>query len=471
MPDISRAQRLREERQELHEDNVVLNQRVRDRWEDSDPSDDEIYSFDAVATEEERAEYDRRDEGFEILTAEIDRLERASLHADLVAQDNESRGRTTPPGESREPVSDAVRAYSDMDEDEQRDEDNDELRRYFMGQGTTRLLTDAQRARLVERQMRAAFGEAGTPDILGGLPTELREQVLQHRAQSVGTDAEGGYLAPEGFMNRLERAMLAFGGILSAPVSILRTDNGRKIPMPTVDDTSNTGTLRAEGAETTETDVVFSEKELDAYLYDSDLVFASIELIQDSFFDIGGLLADLLGERVNRKVNAQWTTGSGTAQPEGIVNGSALGKTAASATAITYLEMLDLKFSVDPAYHGRPGTGWMFNSDSFLKAAKKLLDGNSRPLFQPDVQSGAVNRIDGDPYWLNNDMADVATGNKVALYGDMSKFWIRMVRNMELVVLRERRAERRQWGWMAFLRTDSVLWDAGTNPIKHYIMA
>ena len=44
--------------------------------------------------------------------------------------------------------------------------------------------------------------------------SQSREEIVkQLRAQSVGTDSEGGFTVPEGFVNNLEIALLAFGGM------------------------------------------------------------------------------------------------------------------------------------------------------------------------------------------------------------------------------------------------------------------
>jgi HK97 family phage major capsid protein len=288
------------------------------------------------------------------------------------------------------------------------------------------------------------------------------------RAQSVGTDSEGGYMAPEGFFNSLTQAMLDFGGIRRSRVTVLRTNDGNKLPMPTVDDTSNTGELLGENAEVSELDVTFSEKVLDAYKYSSKAVRVSTELEEDSAFDIGPLMGRLLGERLGRITNQHHTTGTGTAQPNGIVTASAEGKEAASASVITYLEMIDLKHSVDPAY--RSGAEWMFN-DSLFSAIKQLLDADNRPLWRPDIAVGVPSTIDGDRYIINQDMASIAASAKVMLYGDLSTFYIRDVRGIRLLRLVERYAEFDQVGYMAFIRTDSELLNAGTNPVKHYVMA
>jgi HK97 family phage major capsid protein len=70
---------------------------------------------------------------------------------------------------------------------------------------------------------------------------------------------------------------------------------------------------------------------------------------------------------------------------------SALGVTAASATAITYNELLDLEHSVDPAY--RPEREVHVGTTATLKAVKKLVDSNSRPLWiAGGVSEGVQNR-------------------------------------------------------------------------------
>jgi HK97 family phage major capsid protein len=295
------------------------------------------------------------------------------------------------------------------------------------------------------------------------------ERIAYHRAQTTGTDASGGYLVPEDWFNRLTIALKAFGGMRASRATVLRTSSGEQMHLPTVDDTSNEADILAENTEVDETDVVVSEKVLDSYLYHSDLVRVPIQLLQDSMFDIGGLLARLLGERLGRKTNGAYTTGSGTNQPNGVVTASALGKTGASNSAISYVEMIDLKYAVDAAYH--MNAEWMFNTSSLMKAVKQLLDGQSRPIFQPDVQSGRVDRIDGDPFVPNTAMADIAAAAKVMLYGDFSYYFIRDVLGVQFVRLQERFAEFLQVGFMSYLRTDSELVDAGQNPIKHYILA
>ena len=293
------------------------------------------------------------------------------------------------------------------------------------------------------------------------------------RAQSTGTDAAGGYTVPTEFSGEIDKAMAAWGPMWDANiVRELNTSNGRQIDWPTVDDTANTGRIKAENASVDDDgtdDVTFGEKVLNAYVYDTGMVRIPLELLQDSAFNMEELLSDLFGERLGRTANAVLTTGTGTGQPNGIVTASSLGKTAASATAITSDELIDLVHSVDPAYRSSPRCRWQFN-DSTLAAIRKLKDGQGNYLWQMgDVRTGEPNTLLGYPYSVNQAMADIGIGKKTVIFGDHSKFVVRKVMGFQVMTLRERYAENFQVGMVGFKRFDSEL--INTAAVKHLIQA
>lgn len=289
---------------------------------------------------------------------------------------------------------------------------------------------------------------------------------VERRAMST-TPAAGGYGIPEGFVSTVEVAMLAFGGMREA-AQVIRTASGQDLPFPTVDDTGNVGAILAENVAAGEQDVAMGQLVLEAYKYTSKLVRVSIELLQDEAVNIQELLGRLLGERVARILNQHFTTGSGVGQPNGVVTASANALSAASATAVTRNELVQLKHAVDPAY--RQNGRWMFK-DSTLASIKQLVDGDGRPLWQAGIGEGEPDRLDGDPYIINQDMPAMTTGQKAILYGDFSKYMIRDVLDLQLLVLRERYAEYGQVGFLIFSRHDGDLLDAGTNPVQHLDMA
>jgi HK97 family phage major capsid protein len=144
-------------------------------------------------------------------------------------------------------------------------------------------------------------------------------------AQSTTTTA-GGYLVPQGFYNTLTEAMLQFNGVRGA-ATILRTATGNDIPMPTVNETAVKGAILGENSNTSEQAVTFGQTVLGAYKYTSKIVLVSLELLQDSAFDLNAWIANALGQRIGRITADHFTTGTGSGQPNGIVTAATLGKT------------------------------------------------------------------------------------------------------------------------------------------------
>jgi HK97 family phage major capsid protein len=136
----------------------------------------------------------------------------------------------------------------------------------------------------------------------------------------------------------------------------------------------------------------------------------------------------LLGERLGRLANSQLTVGVGTTAPQGIVVGSAAGKTAALTTAFTADEIIDLEHSVDPAYRESPKAAYMFH-DLVLAAIRKLKDGQGNYLWQAgNVRQGVPAQLNGRPYHINQAMSSAfTTGQKLIIYGDLSKYFVRKV--------------------------------------------
>jgi HK97 family phage major capsid protein len=299
-------------------------------------------------------------------------------------------------------------------------------------------------------------------------------------AQGTTGGAQGGYVVPEGFSYQLEEAMKWFGGV-DGVVGEFRTDDGRPFPWPTVNDTTNMGRLIGENVQNTETDVVFGQVTFNAFIASSDIVLVPLSLLQDSAFDIDGLLAKLLGIRLGRLRNYYATIGTGTNQPTGIlVAAAAAGLTlqlgSGSTSTIAYADLVDLEHEVDPAYRYNSSTRWMFN-DTTLKVLKKLVDGNNRPLWSPGLtasfQDGpAVQLLDARPtilghaYVVNQNMPSPAANAYSVLFGDMSCFKLRRVKEgITVMRLVERYADYLQQGFIAWERFDSNLIDAGTHPI------
>lgn len=299
------------------------------------------------------------------------------------------------------------------------------------------------------------------------LSNEQRNLLVEKRALSAVTGSAGGYTVPQGFYNQIMDAMLFFGGMRQARTTKLNTAAGNDLPIPTANDTGNTGELLAENTEAAKLDLAFSQIIMKAYKYSSKTILVPFELLQDSAFDLESYLGTKLGERIGRITNTHFTTGDNSSKPQGIVTGATLGKTGAAGqtTSLIVDDLLDLQHSVDVAY--RQGAQFMMN-DSTLKAIKKLKDSEGRLLWTPGLAVKEPDTILGHEYIINNDVAAMAASAKSVLFGDMSKYFIRNVKDIQLFRISDKYIESGQVGFLAFYRGDGRLVDAGTHPIKYY---
>jgi HK97 family phage major capsid protein len=151
---------------------------------------------------------------------------------------------------------------------------------------------------------------------------------------------------------------------------------------------------------------------------------------------------------------------------------AASGATAASTSAITSDEILDLIYSVDKAYRDKPSSRLVMH-DNTVKALRKLTVGASddRRIWQAGEPSGAPSTIHGVPYIINNAMPQLTAGvsSKVMAFGDFSQFYIRQVGGLEIVRLNERFADSRAVGFFGYQRLDSKLLNA--NSVKFLALA
>jgi HK97 family phage major capsid protein len=287
----------------------------------------------------------------------------------------------------------------------------------------------------------------------------------ESRALSALKGSTGGALvnAPNSLLGPFETQRLAFGGILQA-AQVIRTAVGDEMSWPMANDTGNSGRILGEARSVSSVDPSFVARKWGAHTFTSDEILVPYALMQDAAFDLAGAIGGMLGERIGRIQSTKYTTGTGSGEPYGIVTASTLGKTAASATAITYSEIIQLKHSVNSAY--RAGARFAM-SDGVLLYCKLLLDSTGRPLWSSGMAAGQPDTIDGDPVLVIHDMASsVVASAKTILYGDLSRYKVREVGSIRLYRLEERFRTEDQDGFMAFLRGDGNLLTAG-SPVKY----
>lgn len=321
----------------------------------------------------------------------------------------------------------------------------------------------------------SAQGQIGlmAPEARAVLQSGYQSLGDEQRAQSTASNAAGAYTVPTELQTELVRTMLYWGPMYDPGVTReLVTSGGYAMPFPTVDDTANTGAATTQGVTLTDDgsgDVTFGQKQLDAFSFATKWIRVSKELADDSALAIESVLADLLGERLGRLANAQLTTGTGSSAPNGIVTATAAGKTAASISAFTADEIMDLEHSIDAAYRQSPKFGFMFH-DLVLASIRKLKDGQNNYLWQAgNIQQGVPATLNGRKYFINNAMSSAfTTGQKLILCGDFSKYFVRKV-GAPLVGAIQDKDFWPGFGVAGWIRFDGELMDAAA--VKHLKLA
>jgi HK97 family phage major capsid protein len=293
---------------------------------------------------------------------------------------------------------------------------------------------------------------------------------------------QGGVLVPASFMYDVDVAtkyycpMLTDGG-----VRVLPTATGAVLPFPTNNDTGNQAAILADATQASEVSPSFGVVNFGAYKFTSQIVRVSIELMQDSAFNLEDFLKQEFAVRFGRAYESYCTTGTGSSQPTGILTAvlacgvtpvvgaganvnDGVSPTSGAGTKIGTNDLISLEHGVDPSY--RRGGKFML-SDASLKIVKQLLDRYGRPIWLPSISTGEPATILGYDYIINQSLPSAAGASANALlFGDMQKFVIRLVRDMQVIRLDERYADYGQVGFIAFSRIDSNLVDAGTHPIN-----
>lgn len=328
---------------------------------------------------------------------------------------------------------------------------------------------------------------------------ELRARMIKHignqnaldyrtgNPQSVVTGNLGEFTVPQGFYANVIEAMKYYAGMLEAGPYIVTTNSGNDMPVPTSDDTSQVGAIFAENTQITTQEIAFGQVIMKAYKYSSKIVLVPIELLQDSGVDIEAFIVKQLGTRLGRILNTHLTAGNGSGQPRGVLLDAVTGVTGPGTTAwsgggssgatggIDYPSIVNVKYSVNRLY--RVGAKFMCN-DNTLAAILQIKDSNGRPLildYLTTLQADEPEKLLGQPIIVNNDMPNLGSvgsplvGNQALLYGQFSNYWIRRVMGMIVMRLTERYADMGQVAFLAFLRTDGRMIDAGQHPIKAFV--
>ena len=272
-------------------------------------------------------------------------------------------------------------------------------------------------------------------------------------ALQIGTDSEGGYLAPDEFERTLVAA-LEEENIFRKLAKVIQTSSGdRKIPVVT---THGSASWLDEEELIPESDEAFGQTSIGAFKLGT-FIKVSDELLNDSVFDLQSYITSEFARRIGHKEEDAFFVGDAAGKPTGIFHttgGAQIGVTAAGSTALTVDEVIDLFYSLKSPY--RRNAVFVMN-DATVKAIRKLKDGQGQYLWQPAMTANTPDSILNRPVYTSAYVPTIAAGAKSIAFGDFGYYWIADRQGRSFKRLNELFATTGQVGFMATQRVDGKL--------------
>ena len=296
---------------------------------------------------------------------------------------------------------------------------------------------------------RAAAEESAFVDYVLGRASELRagEQNLAM--------ANNGAIIPTSIADRIVTAVRDRCPILSG-ATIYRVNGTLKVP---VWGKANTTHDIAVGYQTEFTELTadsgkFTSVDLSGYLAGAlTLIGNSVE--NNSVFNVTDFIINQMAEEIALFLEKELLNGTSGKATGALSTPTAV--TAASATAITADELIELQAQVKQVYQAN--ACWTMAPETFT-SLKKLKDSNGRYLLQDDVTGEFPYRLLGKPVYLSDNMPKLAAGASAVLYGDYSGLSVNLREDISIQVLREKYATQHAIGVVAWFEFDSKVTDS-----------
>ena len=392
----NKIKELREQRTKLVEEGNTLLKTAKD--EERDLSGEEESRFDQI-----HAEADKLGKQIEREEQQFYAEKRLGSETRNQPDDEPAGGGEPDGGEQRSKVRDRYEQVAE------------EVRSAAFGDYLRRGRVDVQR---LSEELRSEFGD---------------EVVDELRALETSTDASGGYGVPQTTHNNYVQQLKEINALQRAGATVLTVDANGAYNVPLIDDSSNTGDMSSENAADGNADPTFGVADLTDYRFDADNIPVSNQMLRSSVSNIETILLSLMSTRIGQKQQSMFTTGSGSGQPQGVVSGATVGKTAAATGTITYGELVDLQHAIIQVYRNMSSCGWMM-ADEILAVVRKITDNDGRPIFQTSTVMGTPDMLLGKPVYANGSMVtSLSADAKPVAFGAFERYWVKQVGRVRII--------------------------------------
>lgn len=211
------------------------------------------------------------------------------------------------------------------------------------------------------------------------------------------------------------------------------------------------------GAANDEGTATFEGIEIKAYDYRLPAIPISITLMEGSDADIQGAIVAMLTEYIARGLANLATVGGTAADGVTAFVPKVPTTTSASATAVSYADLVDLLAKVKAPHNAQGVASFLMNSAT-RAALMKVLDENGRPIFLESVREGEPDRILGRPVIIDDNMPDIGASKVPIIFGDLKKYVLRIVQGVRVRVYQEEKFYKDNCiGVQAFVTADGKL--------------
>ena len=230
------------------------------------------------------------------------------------------------------------------------------------------------------------------------------DNVLQEKV-----DADGGYLVPEEYDNRLIQS-LEGENIMRQLGHTLTTSGDHKINIAA---TTPAAAWIDEGGQLTFGEATFKQALLDAHKLHVAIKVTE-ELLYDSAFNLENYILEQFGKALANAEEDAFLNGDGTGKPTGVFHQTNGGTYLTEVATLKADDIINLIHALKRPY--RKGAVFILN-DKTIAAIRKLKDNNGAYMWQPSYQGGEPDRLLGYPVYTSQ----FAPENKIA-FGDFSYY-------------------------------------------------
>lgn len=259
----------------------------------------------------------------------------------------------------------------------------------------------------------------------------------EYRDLLAGTATKGAETVPVTLVRSLYEKLFDDSAVLSAGVTILRTESGETIKLPrltALGALTQANSRVAEAGNIIEGDPTFDQVQLDAYKY-AQFTQVSRELVEDGVLDIEGLIGQVLGRNVANYLGYDLTLGTGTSQPRGVRTVVPTANKVDSAAGglfptTDFDKFLQVMSKLKPGY--RRGAKWLVNDAALFTLRQVKM--NNQYAWEPNLQgAGMPDSFLGYPILSDPNMpVPASTAGVTAIFGDFSAYYVRLVRDVRV---------------------------------------